>query len=146
MVQTTKHIIKTQADKTKAIKVIESLVIEKPMQVTISEYRMTRSIAQNRLMHQWFNLIAEHWHSSTGESFTPMAFKELLKRKFLGFDLVDLPDSQKLAQTKRTRDCNTKELTEFLEKVEAWAATEINCQLPHPDDYYYLAMGYKKNE
>lgn len=139
-----KHIIKTNADKAKAIKSIEDLVIEKPLQVSIAEYRMTRSIAQNRLMHQWFNVIADHWLKSTGESFSPAAFKELLKRKFLGFDLVDLPDGQKVAQTKRTRDCTTKELTDFLEKIEAWSVIEIECQLPHPDDYYYLAMGLKR--
>ena len=140
----TKHIIKTQADKAKAIKAIENMAIEKPMQVTISEYRMTRSIAQNRLMHKWFNVISEHWLLTTGEAFSAVAWKEQLKRMFLGFDEIELPNGGFIHNTKQTRDCNTKELTEFLEKVEAWAATEINCQLPHPDDYYYLAMGYKR--
>ena len=115
----------------------------KPLKVVISEDKQTRTAAQNRLMHMWFNHISEHYQQTIGEAYSPMAFKELLKRQFLGFDLIDLPNGETVAQTKSTRDCNTKELTDFLQKIEVWALTEISCQLPHPEDLYWQAMGIK---
>lgn len=136
-------ILKNDSDTSKVIDFLNNLSFENALKISIVEHKQTRSSAQNRLMHLWFNHISEHYQQATGEAFTPMAFKELFKRQFLGFDLIDLPDGQVIAKTKSTVSCNTKELTDFLQKIEAWALTEINCHLPHPDDLYWQAMGIK---
>ena len=72
------------------------------------------------------------------------AWKELLKEKFLGFDMIELPDGTIKAITKHTSDCSTKELTEFLEKIDHYAVTELGLMLPKPDDLWWEAMGIAK--
>lgn len=135
-------IIRTEQDKKRAIQYLTDLSIEKPLKITITSHRKNRTLAQNRLAHKWFNCIAEHWLLTTGEAFSAMAWKEQLKRMFLGFDEFELPNGAFIHNTKRTRDCTTKELTDFLEKVEAYCLIELNLQLPRPEDIYFEAMGY----
>lgn len=121
-----------------------SLSLDKPVIITIDEYVKNRTNAQNRLMHQWFNKISEHYFLTAGEAYAPLAWKEMLKEKFLGFDMIEMPDGSVKAITKHTSDCNTKELTEFLEKVDYYAVTELGLMLPKPDDLYWQAMGIVK--
>lgn len=120
---------------------LDEMDLSKPMQVVIEPYKLTRSIAQNRLMHKWFNEIAEGWLMSTGEAISAEAWKEYLKQKFLGFDMVDMPYGSVMPITKHTSDCSVEELSVFLLKVESYCTTEFEIQLSYPDDLYYLSIG-----
>ena len=139
-----KYICRTQSDLEYIRLNLLSMSLDKPVEITIKEYVKNRSHAQNRLMHDWFNKMSEHYFLTTGESYAPLAWKELLKEKFLGFDMIELPDGTIKAITKHTSDCNTKELTEFLEKIDHYAVTELGLMLPKPDDLYWEAMGITK--
>ena len=139
-----KYICRTQLDLENVRLNLLSMSLDKPVEITIKEYVKNRSHAQNRLMHDWFNKMSEHYFLTTGESYAPLAWKELLKEKFLGFDMIELPDGTIKAITKHTSDCNTKELTEFLEKIDHYAVTELGLMLPKPDDLYWEAMGITK--
>lgn len=139
-----KYICRTQLDLENVRLNLMSLSLDKPVEITIKEYVKNRSHAQNRLMHDWFNKMSEHYFLTTGELYAPLAWKELLKEKFLGFDMIELPDGTIKAITKHTSDCTTKELTEFLEKIDHYAVTELGLMLPKPDDLYWEAMGITK--
>lgn len=139
-----KYICRTQLDLENVRLNLMSMSLDKPVEITIKEYVKNRSHAQNRLMHDWFNKMSEHYFLTTGESYAPLAWKELLKEKFLGFDMIELPDGTIKAITKHTSDCNTKELTEFLEKIDYYAVTELGLILPKPDDLWWEAMGIAK--
>ena len=139
-----KYIVHSDLDLEKVRLHIGSLSLEKPVEITIKEWEQNRTNALNRLMHSWFNRMAEHYFLTTGEQYAPLAWKEMLKEKFLGFDMIELPDGSVKAITKHTSDCNTKELTEFLEKVDYYAVTELGLFLPKPDDLYWQAMGINK--
>lgn len=139
-----KYICRTQSDLENVRLNLLSMSLDKPVEITIKEYVKNRSHAQNRLMHDWFNKMSEHYFLTCGESYAPLAWKELLKEKFLGFDMIELPDGTIKAITKHTSDCNTKELTEFLEKIDHYAVTELGLMLPKPDDLWWEAMGITK--
>ena len=98
-----------------------SLSLDKPVIITIDEYVKNRTNAQNRLMHQWFNKMSHHYILTVGEAYSPYAWKQYLKEKFLGFDMVEMPDGSVKAITKHTSDCSTTELTDFLEKIDHYA-------------------------
>lgn len=135
-----KKICRTQIDLESVRLHMLSLSLDKPVIITIEEYVKNRSNDQNRLMHHWLNKIAEHYSLSTGESYSPKAWKELLKEKFLGFDMIDLPDGSVKAITKHTADCSTSELNDFLEKIDHYAVDELGLMLPRPDDLYWNAL------
>lgn len=118
------------------------------MVVEIKEFVRNRTLAQNRLIHMWFGIIAKE----TGNDIE--AIKAYYKQKFLGhefkhvvirrvgelagdFDLVD----KIVSQLKSTADLTTKEMTEFCEKVEADASSELGIDLPHPIDLYWAITG-----
>lgn len=56
-----------------------------------------------------------------GQRFSPEAWHELAKRKFLG--VIELPDGSIVG--KSSTSLTTSEFSEFCTKVEAWAATEL---------------------
>ena len=108
----------------------------------VKEYKKNRSIAQNRLMHGWFLQISKERQEAGHKIYTPKVWKEYFKTMFLGEEVIELPNGKFKIQSIRTRDLNTKEMTEFLEKVDHYAGSELEIQLFHPDDYNY-AMGIK---
>lgn len=127
-----------------AVHAVNDLAEDETMVVTIQPLRKNRTLAQNRLMHQWFNEISESYHLTHGEIYAPKAWKEQLKRLFLGFDTMKLPNKDSVFLTKHTADCTTKELTEFMEKIEVYAADDLGLMLTRPEDLYFEAMGYKR--
>jgi hypothetical protein len=56
-----------------------------------------------------------------GQAYSPEAWHEVAKRKFLG--VIELPDGSIVG--KSSTSLTTSEFSEFCTKVEAWAATEL---------------------
>jgi hypothetical protein len=136
-------ILDSEAQKAKARQWLESVALEPVQVLTIKPYVKNRSLAQNRLLHLWINCIKDHWLESTGEIYSAEAWKEQLRQDFLGIESFGMPNGYIATRTRRTRDLNVKEFTEFLEKIDAYAATELELVLPHPDDLWWEAMGIK---
>ena len=113
-----KFICHKQEDIEEVQSALSTVSLEKPIEVTIKEYTLTRTEAQNRLMHMWFNAISEHVYLTQDVIFSPEIWKDELKEKFLGFDFVERPSGKIVAKVKKTSKCSVKELSEFLEKVD----------------------------
>lgn len=95
-----------------------------PMQVDIQEESTKRSLQQNRRYWAVLNQISDQaWVD--GRQYASECWHELAKRKFIG--CIDLPGGGMLAMS--TTELSTKEFAEYCTKVEAWAQTELGCEL-----------------
>ena len=108
--------------------------------VDIKKHREARTKSQNAMMHMWFTFMAKQHYLNGSGMFTAKAWKVMLKEKFLGEEVIELPDGRRRAETKHTADLSVKEMSEFLETIDHFVGAEHNIQLPHPHDYN-LAMG-----
>ena len=91
-----------------------------------------RSISQNSLMWMWYKCMED----STG---TPKEdFHDYYKSKYLSRDVVIGKQLYRVSGS--TSDLNTLQMTHYLEKVKADAATEFRIILPLPEDRYYQAF------
>ncbi len=98
--------------------------------IVIKRRQEKRSIAQNALMWLWFTCIQR-------ETGTPKEDVHLYyKAKFLG-KWVSLNGEPPTWAIRDTKELSTEEMTEFLNQVQAEAATELGISLPSPEDAYW---------
>lgn len=137
-------------NKFKVQQIIDRLYLVNPgsdqptYQLTIDEYKTTRSSAQNRLYWMWLKIIADHvtHHDTSGTLFSDNDMHDWLREKFLDTRLIEVR-GEFVKSRKSTTKLNTKEFTDYLEKIDMFCAQTLNLVLPHPEDLYYSAMGIK---
>lgn len=141
-----KQLYKIDSEKAKEYMLLQlqALSLEPVKIVEVKPYQKNRTAAQNRLMHKWFSFIDEWVFESTGKASGTKKWKWYFKDLYLGYETVELFNGRVIEQLKSTADLSTKELTEFLEKIDAHCVNEFGLVLPHPDDIYYEAMGIKR--
>jgi hypothetical protein len=132
-------IIKTQDDKNKALNRISLLVLEKPWEIEIKPYKKNRSLAQNKLMWEWFTVIGNDIGYTEKEMYYLMTDKFLPEIEYTGLD------GEIKKRRQGTSSLKVKEFTVFLEHVDRWAVSEMGIILPCPEDVYFEAMGIRKN-
>jgi hypothetical protein len=98
-----------------------------PLVVSIDTYKAKRSGEQNRLLHALLNDIAEQ-ATVNGKYFSAETWKELVRRKFIGCEEIDLPDGSRLERGVSTTALSVGEFTQLIDKVQAWAVTELGVQ------------------
>lgn len=95
----------------------------KPLAVEIKPEKSKRSLNQNGLYWSLLQQIAEQaWVD--GRQYNADVWHEAAKRQILG--LVDLPNGQTMGRSSAT--LSVGEFAEYIEKVEAWAASELGVQ------------------
>jgi|GEM_PF-1234293 len=100
------------------------------LKIEISEYNekkekeKLRTIEQNKYYHKLLNLICD----LTGD--THMELHNKLKVKFLAKPYI--MDDQEYMIVPSTTELTTKNFSEFLERIFAWASEELNLILPNP--------------
>jgi hypothetical protein len=62
--------------------------------------------------------------------YEPEEMHEALKDKFLSVGL----DDHGLKIVRSTTKLSTTEMEEYLEKIKRWAAAELNCYIPDPNE------------
>jgi len=87
-----------------------------------------RSLAQNKLMWLWFACI----ESETGQY--AQDIHDYYCLKFLPRDITDLTSGEMVRVGGHTSTLTSEAFTDFLNKVQADAATELGITLPSPDD------------
>jgi hypothetical protein len=96
----------------------------KPLAVTVQEHKAKRSCAQNRLYWQRLNEIAENaWID--GKRFSAEAWHEFYKAKFIGCE--ELPNGGTVGIS--TTTLAVGDFSDYIGKVEAYAATELGIEL-----------------
>lgn len=100
--------------------------------VKITRKTKPRTISQNALMWMWYKCMED----ATG---TPKEdFHDYYKAKFLGRDVA--VGNKWVRVFGSTTDLNTLQMTNYLEKVKADAATEFGITLPLPTDRHYQSF------
>lgn len=97
--------------------------------ITIKRASEKRSINQNDLMWLWFTCIERETGTPKNDVY------HFYTKKFLQ-KIVQVGDRMERC-VEGTRDLNKERFTEFLNKVQADAATELGIQLPAPEDRYF---------
>lgn len=96
--------------------------------IKLEKMQKQRTISQNALMWTWFEAIAQEWSEATDECYTKEQVKEMFTRKFLP---VDSPLG---VVGRSTSSLNTEQMTEFLNRVQAYMAQEWGITLPSTED------------
>ena len=87
-----------------------------------------RSLPQNRLMWMWFACIGKDCGQSIDDIHDYYAYK------FLPRYITELETGAQVRVPGHTSTLTTEAFTDFLNQVQADAATELNITLPTPDD------------
>lgn len=109
--------------------------------MAIERVQRPRSNPQNRLMWLWFTIIAQSWSEAVGRTITPEQVHDAYCQIFLP---VTMPNGATIAGS--TSRLSSEEFTDFLNKVQADAASEYGIRLPTPEEamytQYQVYMGY----
>lgn len=100
--------------------------------ISFERVKRPRSNDQNRLMWVWFTCIARSWSEATGIAFTRENVHDAYCLKFLP---ITLPNGNNIAGS--TSKLTTEQMTDFLNKVQADAATEYGIKLLSLTDIHY---------
>ena len=87
-----------------------------------------RSSQQNRA---YFGIVVEMIGNELGYDREEM--HKALAGKFLGYDEVKIGD-EKILVPKSTKDLSTVEFNEYYAKIQRWAATFLNMNIPDPNE------------
>lgn len=88
-----------------------------------------RGLSQNALLWVWMEVLSKEWAEATDDHYTKEQWKELFARKFLP---VTGPDGSVIGGS--TSALTTEQMTEFLTKIQVYAATEWGITLLGAED------------
>lgn len=91
------------------------------LEVCIRPYNSKRSIEQNRRLWKIYGELADKaWVN--GRRYSAETWHEYCKGMFLGYELKAMPDGTELKTPISTTTLNTAEMTEYQNRLQAWAA------------------------
>lgn len=112
-----------------ALRLISALDLSKKWAVTVKKYVKPRSNSQNALFHKWCSVIADE----VGDDIESV--KHDLKCMFLGTsEHVSKITGEITQRPKHTSDLNTAEFADLMNKIEAFANSQLGIALPSPLD------------
>jgi hypothetical protein len=105
-------------------------IARRPARITACEYEDDRSLAANR--YYWGVVLKEISEQAIicGQRWTADAFHELFKRQFLGYEIKKYTvagrrKKQVIRRLKSTTGLKIKAFATYIEKIQAFAATEL---------------------
>ena len=121
----TETVIRTPMERARILTFIQGLDIDKPWAITVTQHRKKRSLSQNRLIHKWFAIIAEHTGDSEESVKADLTFSFAPK--------IQSKTSEDVIRPMGTSEMNTVQMAEFVTRLYNWAGA-FGIMLPHPDD------------
>ena len=125
-------LIKTEIDRIKTIEQIKNLDLREQWFVKIKKQRSRRSLDQNALLWLW--MTALEVDSETG--YTKEEWKEFFQTKFCPRTKMKI-NREDYEIVKSTSQLDTKEFTDFLERIQHFVYHELYFSLPQPSDYWF---------
>jgi len=110
-------------------------------QVEVKQHKAKRSLAQNKLMWEYLGQISESYYLTHGKSHSPETWHTLFKQMFLTSEIVEIR-GEIIKMVKTTTKLNVSAFTDYIQKIEAYAVTELGVEFSLSDNYA-LAMGIK---
>lgn len=123
-------IIKKDADKKAVTTYIDRLPNCKEYDIHIETRKIIRPDNHSAIYGKWLGIMSAH----TGDDINDI--HDFLRQKFLGFGVKRIYGEEILKEV-LVEDLGERDLTYYLEKVEAYAAVEWGIVLPHPEDIYW---------
>lgn len=102
----------------RAADVVRALPLDKPWRIAITEYRSRRTAEQNKLLWAIYTAMTE------GTGYTSSELHEAMKRKFLAPKVVKV-GTMEVEIPGSSRELDTKEFSEFVERVAQFASEEL---------------------
>lgn len=143
----TDHTIRNDRDRHRIVDYLNGLDLKKPYKITIAPAKTSRSLAQNRLLWQWNGLIQQHLADHYGQQASAETWHDILTSKLCPVEVqvVELPDGQKCKVGRaRTSKFSVDQMSEYLNKLDAYCADSLGLLLPHPDDYELAVYGDRR--
>lgn len=103
--------------------------------LTIKRASEKRTVAQNDLMWMWFACIEGETGTAKEDVYNHYCKKFLSKPDPMGEGFINDTSSR----------LNTKQMTDFMMKIQADAASELGITLPVPEDMYFEAFYQQYN-
>lgn len=120
-------IVRDPVTRARAINFIGMLNTDKPWEVKIGPYKTNRSLEQNALYWKWLGIIAKDTGHDADE------IHEFCKQKFLEPIFVDINGEVHEARRTTTK-LKVDEMSAYMNRVYAWATSELGILLPLPED------------
>ena len=97
--------------------------------IEIKRISEKRTVSQNALMWMWFACIERE--TGTPKQDVHDYYCRMFLRRWVGFK------DRNIEVVGETKKLNTEQMTEFLNKVQADAQTELGITLPRPEDRFF---------
>ena len=137
---TENFIIGTLADRQRMIDRIVQLDLDKRWEITVKRHRKRRSNAQGRLYFGWVEEVVKHVVEYTG--YEKDEIHDHLKNSFLEpgreIQIKGLPDRRR---SPTTTALDTKEMSEYCNRIYRWASVELGLALRLPPERGYDSDG-----
>ncbi len=124
------YTIRAEGMRARVIECISNLNLDKAWDITIEPHRERRSLSQNSLMWKWIGEVVEHVHEATGQDSDDI--HEFLKQKFLRPKVIEI--NGEIVKRWSTKGLSKAEMGAYMEKIYAWATSEMGLLLPVPED------------
>ena len=126
----TKLIVFNQESKVEPIRLINRLSPDKRWVITIEAEKKRRTLSQNNLMWMWIDTICKMCGDERGYTKDEMA--RIFKQKFLVPNVVTLNGEEFIEYS--TKKLSKKEMSEYMNHIEMFAAQEFGVFVPVPED------------
>ena len=124
-----KRKLQSEIDREMVIGYIRRLDISKLFVVEVLQKNPHRTISQNSLYWLWLTCIEEETGNDRND------LHEIFKKKFLLPTEIEIFGEKILKYT--TTDKDTLQFKMYLDKIQAFASTELSITLPDPEDQYW---------
>lgn len=123
----TKIILRGPVQRDFAIDVLGKLDLSKVWEVEIKRHQRKRSINQNSLYWSWLNIIGNDTGHDADElhDFFKARFLPVIEDEVAGEAFIRRPSTRKLT---------TLEMSEYMDKINSFAVSQLGIILPQPDD------------
>ena len=105
-----------------------------PVRVEIKQHKAKRSLAQNRLYWKWLGEIRDHVMECTGKQYATDDLHDLFRDMFLPKKVTEFRD-RVLSRPKSTTELTVAEFSEYLDKIDHYAADKLHLVLEHGEDW-----------
>lgn len=109
---------------------LRKLNLNKRYIVDVKVEREKRTISQCKLLFLWIGCVSHETGYFKDE------VHEIFKKKFLGTEVFEMW-GEKVERIRSTANLDTKQFSQYLERIQQFASSEMGIILPNPKDRYF---------
>lgn len=109
---------------------LRKLNLNKRYVVDVKVERDKRTISQCKLLFLWIGCVSHETGYFKDE------VHEIFKKKFLGTEVFEIW-GERVERLRSTANLDTKQFSDYLDRIQQFASTEMGIILPNPKDQYF---------